>query len=72
MLYMPNVEDRLATGVFDAPASKANPSAETPAPGSFSATKRVVRTVLTMIAFAVVVTAIVALKSWIWIPHLGR
>jgi hypothetical protein len=32
----------------------------------------VTKVVLTMIAFAVVVIGIVALKSWVWIPHLTR
>jgi hypothetical protein len=31
--------------------------------------RRFGRVALTMVAFAVVVTAIVTLKAWIWIPH---
>jgi hypothetical protein len=72
MLHMPHVANRSATGVFDAPANRANPNVETPSARSIAAFKRVAKVALTMIAFAVVVTAIVALKAWIWIPHLGR
>jgi hypothetical protein len=72
MLHMPHVASRSATGVFDAPANKANPNVETPSARSIAVIKRIAKVLLTMIAFALVVTAIVALKSWIWIPHLAR
>jgi len=72
MLHMPYAANRLATNVSDAPRSKRNPAVEMRKSLPIAAIKRVAKVTLTMIAFAVVVIGIVALKSWVWISHLAR
>jgi hypothetical protein len=69
---MPYAASRLATGVSNVSARNPKPAVETRTSRSFATIKRVAKVTLMMIAFAVVVTGIVALKSWIWIPHLAR
>jgi hypothetical protein len=72
MLHMPYAANRLATDVSDAPPNKPNPAVEMRKSRLIATIKRVAKVALTMIAFAVVVIGIVALKSWVWIPHLAR
>jgi hypothetical protein len=63
---------RLATDMSNAPPNRRNPAVEMRKSRPIATITRVAKVTLTMIAFAVVVIGIVALKSWIWIPHLAR
>jgi hypothetical protein len=67
------MESMVVTVTTDASEAKRLSFAEAvPARSGVPAIKRGAKVILTLIAFVIAVTAIVALKSWIWIPHIGR
>jgi hypothetical protein len=72
MLQIPHAASRSPADASVAPAKDSNSTTGIRTRRSMAAIKRLATTLLAMIAFAVVVSAIVALKSWVWIPSLGR
>jgi hypothetical protein len=73
MSVISDVESMSPTKVLHASGREGAVSAARHATPSFvPAVKRVAKAVLTILAFFVIVTAVVALKSWVWIPHSGN